>query len=89
MLARIKTDAEPMTKSFHNKISLLEKCYIKGEEALLCIIKGLPIELRANAKEFQCEAPQQLYYGYLSSFESIQKIAESWRRSTYGRSYRK
>lgn len=93
MLARVKTDAKSMTKYFHDKISLLKKCQIEGVEAISCLIRGLPLELRANAKAFQCETPQQLYFGYLSSFEnykkieanaSIKKMAGSWRRSIAG-----
>ncbi|KAJ8711011.1 hypothetical protein PYW07_008253 [Mythimna separata] len=74
MLARKKTDSETMTKYFHDKISLLKKCNINGESAISCIIRGLPVEIRANAKAYKCETPQQLYYGYLSSLENYKQV---------------
>lgn len=96
MLARKKTDSETMTKYFHDKVSLLKKCKIDGESAISCIIRGLPAELRANAKAFQCETPQQLYYGYLSSLENYKQVEEklskqpttTWRRGGYSTSAR-
>ncbi|CAB3222831.1 unnamed protein product [Arctia plantaginis] len=87
MLARKKTNSESRTKYFHDKVSLLKKCNIVGEPAISCIIRGLPVEIRANAKAFQCDTPQQLYYGYLSSLENYKQVeashprlATTWRR---------
>ncbi|XP_047532504.1 uncharacterized protein LOC125067785 [Vanessa atalanta] len=82
MLARKKTNTETMTKYFHDKVSLLKKCNIIGESAISCIIRGLPMEIRANAKAFQCSTPQQLYYGYLSSLENYRQIEASHPRPT-------
>ncbi|XP_037295342.1 uncharacterized protein LOC119189528 [Manduca sexta] len=91
MLARKKSDSETMTKYFHDKISLLKKCHIIGEAAISCVIRGLPVEIRANAKAFQCDTPQQLYYGYLSSLENYKQIeapsslkrqSTSWKRGS-------
>ncbi|XP_064076295.1 uncharacterized protein LOC135194611 [Vanessa tameamea] len=82
MLARKKTNTETMTKYFHDKVSLLKKCNIIGEPAISCIIRGLPMEIRANAKAFQCRTPQQLYYGYLSSLENYRQIEASHPRPT-------
>ncbi|CAK1577907.1 unnamed protein product [Parnassius mnemosyne] len=89
MLARKKSNSETMTKYYHDKISLLKKCNIGGEEAISCVIRGLPVEIRANAKAFKCDSPQQLYYGYLSSLEnykqleatdSLQRPSTTWKR---------
>ncbi|XP_048487727.1 uncharacterized protein LOC125491008 [Plutella xylostella] len=87
MLSRTKRDTETMTNYFHDKVSLLKKCEIEGESAISCIIRGLPVELRANAKAYQCETPELLYYGYLSSLENYRKVeaAASTKRSTWRR----
>ncbi|XP_072933725.1 uncharacterized protein [Epargyreus clarus] len=74
MLARTKEDKETMTKYYHEKLSLLKKCDITGEDAISCIIRGLPSELIANAKAYSCETPEQLYYGYLSSLENYKRV---------------
>lgn len=58
MLARTKEYSESMTRYYHEKLSLLRKCNITGEDAISCIISRLPAELRNNAK---CEAPEQFY----------------------------
>lgn len=92
MLARTKIDSETMTKYYHAKLSLLKKCNIDGEEAISCIIRGLPVELRANAKAYQCYKPENLYYGYLSSLENYKQPPETknamqkftWRRGEFG-----
>lgn len=98
MLARKKKDTEGMTKYYHTKLSLLKKCNIDGEEAISCIIRGLPAELRANAKAYNCDTPEQLYYGYLSSLENFKRVEaarsevhigggrSTWRRGTAGTS---
>lgn len=87
MLARNKSDTETMTKYFHDKLSLLKKCGIHRGDAISCIIRGLPIELQANAKAYQCEDPEQLYYGYLSSLENYKKVEATMasRKSTWRR----
>ncbi|CAK1592481.1 unnamed protein product [Parnassius mnemosyne] len=89
MLARTKKDSETMTNYFHDKLSLIKKCNIVGENAISCIIRGLPVELQANAKAYKCRTPQLLYYGYLSSFENYKRIEAAtpmrkslWKRGT-------
>lgn len=74
MMARNKVNSESMTKFYHEKLSLLKKCNIQGEDAISCIIRGLPHELRANAKAYKCDTPEQLYYGYLSSLENYKQV---------------
>ncbi|KAH9641256.1 hypothetical protein HF086_016429 [Spodoptera exigua] len=86
MMARTKEDKESMTKYYHEKLSLLRKCCINGTDAISCIIRGLPIELRANAKAYSCETPEQLYFGYLSSLENFKRVeSNSSRKSTWKR----
>ncbi|CAH2268726.1 jg229 [Pararge aegeria aegeria] len=89
MLARTKEDKETMTKYYHEKLSLLKKCNVYGEDAISCIIRGLPHELRTNAKAYSCETPEQLYHGYLSSLENF-KLVETYtvRNSTWRRGAR-
>ncbi|XP_041978509.1 uncharacterized protein LOC121737758 [Aricia agestis] len=89
MLARVKNNDETMTRYFHEKMSLIKKCGLKGDAATSCLIRGLPVELRPNAKAYNCETPEQLYFGFLSSLENYKavgtKMAEqtsSWRRGT-------
>lgn len=85
MLGRTKKDTETMTKYYHAKLSLLKKCGIDGEKAISCIIRGLPAELRANAKAYNCDKPEQLYYGYLSSLENFKRVEAGQARSTWRR----
>ncbi|XP_052744769.1 uncharacterized protein LOC112043480 [Bicyclus anynana] len=74
MLGRTKSDSETMTKYFHEKMSLIKKCELKGDAATSCLIRGLPTELRANAKAYNCTSPEELYYGFLSSLENYKNI---------------
>lgn len=91
MLARVKNNSETMTRYYHDKISLMKKCDIDGENAISCLIRGLPTELRANAKACCSKTPDDLYYGFLSSLENYKKveakISESkstWQRGSAG-----
>lgn len=79
MLARHKGN-ETMTRYYHDKISLMKKCGLDGENAMSCLIRGLPVELRANAKACGYKTPEELYYGFLSSLENYG--AEKNRRSS-------
>ncbi|XP_073961624.1 uncharacterized protein [Choristoneura fumiferana] len=74
MLSRKKTESETMTTYYHDKLSLIKKCRLDEEGATSCIIRGLPQELRANAKAFRCESAEELYYGYLSSLENYKRV---------------
>jgi hypothetical protein len=74
MMARVKGNSETMTRYYHDKISLMKKCGIEGEDAISCLIRGLPTELRANAKACCSKTPDELYYGFLSSLENYKKI---------------
>ncbi|KAI5641329.1 hypothetical protein NE865_06367 [Phthorimaea operculella] len=74
MLGRIKNNNETMTQYYHDKMSLLKKCGFNGENATSCLIRGLPVELQTNAKAFNCESPDQLYYGFLSSLENYKEV---------------
>lgn len=93
MLARRKRDEETMTTYFHEKLSFTKKCKLDEEGSISCIIRGLPNELRANAKAFRCDTAEELYYGYLSSLENYKKVeagaarnnisrGSSWRRGS-------
>ncbi|XP_072939233.1 uncharacterized protein [Epargyreus clarus] len=89
MLARVKTNSETMSSYYYDKISLIKKCDIEGKDATSCLIRGLPSELRANAKACCSNTPEELYYSFLSSFENYKKrddrILEqksTWRRGT-------
>ncbi|CAB3224591.1 unnamed protein product [Arctia plantaginis] len=79
MLARQKGN-ETMTRYYHDKISLMKRCGLDGENAMSCLIRGLPVELRANAKACGYKNPEELYYGFLSSLENYG--AEKTRRSS-------
>ncbi|XP_037296275.1 uncharacterized protein LOC115455229 [Manduca sexta] len=78
-----------MTKYFHDKISLLKKCSLEGAAAISCVIRGLPVELQANAKAYSCDTAEELYYGFLSSLENYKKLEakssdskSTWQRGT-------
>lgn len=90
MLARNKGNEETMTKYFHDKMSLLKKCNLEGDAAISCLIRGLPAELRANAKAYSCQTPEELYYGFLSSLENYKKVnvdasetKSTWHRGSF------
>lgn len=70
MTTRLKRSDETMTLYYHEKIALLRRCNIVGESAISCIIRGLPMELRANAKAYQCNTPEKLYYGFLCALDN-------------------
>lgn len=74
MLSRKKGESETMTAYFHDKLSLIKKCKIDEEGSVSCIIRGLPAELRANAKAFRCDTAGELYFGFLSSLENYRKV---------------
>ena len=63
MVARKKMPAE-MMQYFHAKLALCERCCSMGE--VLSIIRGLPLELQANARVFKCRMADELYSGFLN-----------------------
>lgn len=71
-----------MTKYFHDKISLLKKCSISGKDAISCIIKGLPLELRPNVKAYQCQSPEELYHVFLAGLENYKTKSSTWKRGS-------
>ncbi|CAH1990255.1 unnamed protein product [Acanthoscelides obtectus] len=75
MLARSKNNDESMMHYFYSKNMLVKKCGLTGENAVSCIIDGLPIPLQANAKTGNYESPDELFYGFLSKIESISESA--------------
>ena len=63
---------ETMTQYFHAKLALCERCRFTGKEALT-IIRGVSLELQANAREFKCRAADELYSGFLADLDHYQE----------------
>ncbi|XP_026323828.1 uncharacterized protein LOC113233070 [Hyposmocoma kahamanoa] len=41
---------------------------------IICLIRGLPVEIRAKSKAYSCEEPEGLYYGFLSSLKNYKTV---------------
>ncbi|XP_018569072.1 uncharacterized protein LOC108909267 [Anoplophora glabripennis] len=70
MIGRHKLTDESMTTYYHAKLALCHRVRITGKDAVSCIIKGLPTELRANARAVRCPTPEILYNSFLAGLES-------------------
>nr|CAI5818469.1 unnamed protein product [Callosobruchus analis] len=75
MLARRKSTGETMSTYYHEKLALCSRVGIAGDNAVSCIIRGLPAELRANAQAARCRTPQALYNDILAGLESYGRVA--------------
>lgn len=54
------------------KYSLAQQCRLENDGIISCIIRGLPIELQANARAFQCTTPDELYAGFIAPMDNYQ-----------------
>lgn len=82
MSNRKKLPSESMTKYYQEKVALCFRCKLSDNATVSCVIRGLPQSLQSNAKAFQCDRPDELYEGFLSSFDDYR--APSFEpRSTY------
>lgn len=54
MVGRKKQVGETMSRYYHSKFALCEAVEIIGEDAVSCIIYGLPEELQANPRAYKC-----------------------------------
>ncbi|XP_045493279.1 uncharacterized protein LOC123704765 [Colias croceus] len=70
LMNRKKQAGESMTKYYQEKLAMCYRCQISGQAAVSCIIRGLPLELQANAQAFQSGSPDDLYEGFLSALDS-------------------
>ena len=75
LVARKKIATETMTQYFHAKLALCERCRFTGKEALSFIIRGLPLELQANARAFKCRTADELYSGFLADLDHYQETS--------------
>nr|CAI5834889.1 unnamed protein product [Callosobruchus analis] len=75
MLARRKSTGETMSTYYHEKLALCSRVGIAGEDAVSCIIRGLPAELRPNAQAARCRTQQALYNDILAGLESYGRVA--------------
>nr|CAI5851236.1 unnamed protein product [Callosobruchus analis] len=75
MLARRKSTGETTSTYYHEKLALCSRVGIAGDNAVSCIIRGLPAELRANAQAARCRTPQALYNDILAGLESYGRVA--------------
>lgn len=79
LIEREKRTDETMSAYYYEKLALCERCDIRDEKAVSCLIKGLPEELRANAYAVQCKTPEALFNQFLSGLEDYGK---TFRRTT-------
>ena len=70
MVQRRKLTTESMTTYYHAKLELCCRVHITGPDAVSCIIRGLPEELRANAYAAAFQTPERLYNQFLAGLES-------------------
>ncbi|GJQ87289.1 hypothetical protein Trydic_g2706 [Trypoxylus dichotomus] len=63
LVARKKREDETMSHYYHAKLALCERCDIRGERIVSCLIRGLPDELRVNAYAVQSKTAEALYTG--------------------------
>lgn len=70
MISYRKTICESMTRYFYKKNSLLNRCNIKGENAVSCVIDGLPLEIQGNAKAGNFKTPAELFSNFMCKFET-------------------
>ncbi|KAJ8929644.1 hypothetical protein NQ314_017647 [Rhamnusium bicolor] len=66
LVVRRKLSTEKMTIYYHAKFALCSQCGVVGDKAVLCIIRGLPEELQANAYACRCATPEALYSEFLA-----------------------
>lgn len=77
MLNRKKRTEETYTKYYYEKISLLNKCKIFGEDAVSCIIGGITdVVVKTGASAGNHKSPETLYV-YLSSINNITLTSRS------------
>lgn len=76
LVARKKQPNETMTHYYHEKLALIQQCRLDNEATISCLIKGLPLELQANARAFQCSSPDELYAGFIAPLENYQSPRE-------------
>lgn len=70
LVNRKKRSNETMTHYYHEKLSLIQQCRLDNDAAISCIIRGLPLELQANARAFQCSTTDELYAGFIAPLEN-------------------
>lgn len=77
LVKRKKMGNETMSHYYRAKLAMIHRCRLDDEAALSVIIKGLPVELQANARAYQCNDPADLYAGFLASLEHYQELSTS------------
>lgn len=76
LVARKKRSDETMTHYFHAKLALVQQCRLDDDAAISCVIRGLPLELQANARAYQCTTPDKLYSDFIAPLENYESPAE-------------
>lgn len=77
LVARFKRPEETMTHYYHAKIALAQQCRMDNDATISCVIKGLPLELQANARAFKCASPDELYAGFIAPMDNYRSPASS------------
>lgn len=79
LMKRVKLPSESMTNYYFEKKTLADTCKIFGNDAVSCIIDGLPsgsIQVSARAGRFQ--TPEDLFGHYLSTFPHDMEMLNRW-----------
>ncbi|KAH0822617.1 hypothetical protein GEV33_000174 [Tenebrio molitor] len=66
MFKRKKRSDERLTHYYHAKVALIQQCRLDDETTISCVIKGLPLELQANARAYKCDSVDELYDGFIA-----------------------
>jgi hypothetical protein len=70
MVKRKKRPDESMTHYYHAKLALIQQCRLDDETTISCVIKGLPLELQANARAYKCDSVDELYAGFIAPMDN-------------------
>lgn len=80
MLARTTRSNESLREYFYDKLTLLNRCDIKGSRAVDCIIHGIyDKSIRNGAQTLSCKEPEDLL-GFLSSQRPVIDASSNFRR---------
>jgi hypothetical protein len=70
MVKRKKRPDGSMIHYYHAKLALIQQCRLDDETTISCVIKGLPLELQANARAYKCDSVDELYAGFIAPMDN-------------------
>ncbi|KAF7278392.1 hypothetical protein GWI33_008430 [Rhynchophorus ferrugineus] len=76
LLTRKKLPDKTMVHYFYMKNILTKKCEISRQNAVICIIDGLPKSLHGPAKTGNYQSPEALFQGFLSQMDDSESVSQ-------------